>query len=83
MPSFSNEHFLGIPGKTLSVAGWGTTSINDVTTDQLKWNEKYDSCLKPINEDEGTCPGCNTIKVNGRSTAVGLVSRGSTEVRLL
>ena len=28
-------------------------------------------------------PGCNTIKVNGRSTAVGLVSRGSTKVRLL
>ena len=28
MPSFSNEHFLGKPGKTLSVAGWGRTSNN-------------------------------------------------------
>ena len=47
-----------------------------------KWNGKYDSCLKPINEDEGTCSGDSggpyTMKVNGRSTVVGLVSRGST-----
>ena len=41
MPTFSNKHFLGIPGKTLSVAGWGTTSINGDTTDQLKQDQKW------------------------------------------
>lgn len=104
LPSVSNKHFLGKPGKILSVAGWGKTSTNGDSTKQLKkvkvkviakerckhytnrngdqsLNEKYDSCLKPINIDEGTCRGDSggpyTMKVNGRSTVVGLVSRGS------
>ena len=45
------------------------------------FDEEYDSCLKPMNENEGTCRGDSggtyTMNVNGRGTAVGLVSRGS------
>ena len=98
MPSYSNRHFIGIPGKTLSVAGWGLTSINGDISKQLKkvkmkvikpqychiykeFDEEYDSCVKPLNENEGTCNGDSggayTMNVNGRRTAVGLVRGGS------